>query len=226
MPCLMCGKWKLGSQYIVRSCMGCKCAGRGTRREPRGEGEDCEGGRKTETRGTRTSDGGGREGREAIQRNGARGAAMNDSGSRITSGEASSGGSPRAPGRRPGNGTRPLVFLGNSRGDEACGVCRVSCNARAPGDEFPVWARAPHVVAVLHARCVVEALARVTAPAPPRCPAVSCGAHHPRLGALEVAVHADPGLRNRAALMGGETTDDADLRSRRLWYGCDQTAWV
>ncbi|CAN0575795.1 unnamed protein product, partial [Laminaria digitata] len=55
---------------------------------------------------------------------------------------------------------------------------------------------------VLHARCVVEALARGAAPAPLRCPAVDCGALHPRRDALEAAVQADPGLRNRAARMG------------------------
>ena len=51
---------------------------------------------------------------------------MNDSGSRITSGEASSGGSPRAPGRRPGNGTRPRAFLDDTRGGMAYGVCRLT----------------------------------------------------------------------------------------------------
>ena len=58
---------------------------------------------------------------------------MNDSGSRILNGEASAGGSPRAPGRRPGNGTRPRAFLDDTRGGMACGICRFNAPARAPG---------------------------------------------------------------------------------------------
>ncbi|CAN0556113.1 unnamed protein product, partial [Laminaria digitata] len=71
---------------------------------------------------------------------------------------------------------------------------------------------------------VVQALARGAAPAPLRCPAVDCGALHPRRDALEAAVQADPGLRNRAARMGGGTIGDEDLRSRGLWYGWDQNS--
>ena len=77
---------------------------------------------------------------------------------------------------------------------------------------------------VLLVRCVVEVLARGVAPAPLRYPAVSCRAQHLRRDALEAAVQADPGLRNRAARMGGETAGDADLRSRGLWYGWDHNS--
>ena len=41
---------------------------------------------------------------------------------------------------------------------------------------------------------------------------------------MEAVVQADPGLRNRAARMGGGTAGDADLRSRGLWYGWDQNS--
>ena len=77
---------------------------------------------------------------------------------------------------------------------------------------------------MLHARCVVEALARVVAPAPLRCPAASFRAQHPRRDAPEAAVRADPGLRNRAAPMERGTAGDADLRSRGLWYRWDQNS--
>ena len=77
---------------------------------------------------------------------------------------------------------------------------------------------------MLHALCVVEALARGAAPAPLRCPAANCGAQHPRRDALQAAVQADPGLRNRAQRMGGGTKGDEDLRSRGLWYGWDQNS--
>ena len=55
---------------------------------------------------------------------------------------------------------------------------------------------------------------------------VSCKAQHSRRDALEAAVQADPGLRNRAARMEGGTAGDADLRSRGLWYGWDQNSLV
>lgn len=47
---------------------------------------------------------------------------------------------------------------------------------------------------------------------------------HPRRNALEATVQADPGLRIRAARVGGGTTRDADLRSWGLWYGWDQNS--
>ena len=50
-----------------------------------------------------------------------------------------------------------------------------------------MWVRAPRVVE-LHARCVVEILARVTTRAPLRCPEINWGAKHPRPDAWEVAV--------------------------------------
>ena len=77
---------------------------------------------------------------------------------------------------------------------------------------------------MLQARCVVEALARGTAPAPLRCPYVDCEARHPRRDTLEAAVHTDSDLRNRAARIGRETLGDEDLRSRGLWYGWDQNS--
>ena len=92
--------------------------------------------------------------------------------------------------------------------------------AGAPGGTFSTG-QGHHV---LHARCVVEALARGVAPVPLRCPAVSCRAQHPRRDALDAAVQADPGFRNRAARMGGGTAGDADLLSQGLWYGWEQNS--
>ena len=51
---------------------------------------------------------------------------MNDSGSRIPNGETPAGRSSRVPGRRLENGTRPRAFLGDTRGNVACGICRVT----------------------------------------------------------------------------------------------------
>ena len=51
---------------------------------------------------------------------------MNDSGSSILNGEALTGRPPSTPGEGPGHGTRPRAFLGDTRGDVACGVCRVT----------------------------------------------------------------------------------------------------
>ena len=172
-----------------------------------------------ETGGTRTSDIGGREGRGASQRIGGREAASNDSGSRIPNGEAAEGGSPRAPGMSSGNGTRPSAFLGDTRG-VACGVCGITLQFGHRAVRFPCE-QGRHV---LHARCVVEALARGASPATLRCPAVNCGAQHSRRDTQEAAVQADPGLRNRAGKIGGGTTGDEDLRSRGVWYGWDQNS--
>ena len=77
---------------------------------------------------------------------------------------------------------------------------------------------------VLHSRYVVEALARVAAPAPLRRPAVNCGAQHPRRHALEAAVQVDPGPRDRAERMGEENEGDDGIRSRGLRYGWDQNS--
>ena len=71
---------------------------------------------------------------------------------------------------------------------------------------------------------MVEALARSAAPAPLRCPTVNGEAEHPRREVLEAAVQVDPGLRNRARRMQGETIGDEDLRSRGLGYGWDQNS--
>ena len=49
---------------------------------------------------------------------------MNDSGSSILNGEALTGRPPSTPGEGPGHGTRPRAFLGDTRGDVACEVCR------------------------------------------------------------------------------------------------------
>ena len=140
---------------------------------------------------------------------------MNDSGSRIPYGEASTGGSPRAQGRRPENKTRPRAFLGDTRGGTACGVCRLTLQLGHRAVRFPCG-QGCHV---LHARCVVEALARIAAPAPLRCPTINYGAQHPRWNSLEAAVQADPGRRSRARRMGGGTIGNEDLRSRGLWRG-------
>ena len=102
----------------------------------------------------------------------------------------------------------------------ACGVCGITLQLGHRAVRFP-YRQGRHV---LHARCVVVALARGAAPAPLRCPAVNCGVQHPRHDALEAAVQADPGLRNRAGRMGGGTIGDENLRSRGLWYGWDQNS--
>ena len=49
---------------------------------------------------------------------------MNDSSPGIPDGEAPASHSPRAPERGPGDGTRPLSFLGDTRGDVVCVICR------------------------------------------------------------------------------------------------------
>ena len=69
-----------------------------------------------------------------------------------------------------------------------------------------------------------EALARGVAPVPLRCPAVIRRAQHPRPDALEAAVQADPGLRNRVARMGGGTASDANHRHRGIRCGWDQNS--
>ena len=97
---------------------------------------------------------------------------MSRSGHRIPNGEAPAERSPRAPVGEPGNGERPRAFLGDTQGDVACGVCRVTLQLGHRAVRFPCG-QGGHVP---HARYVVEALARGVAPAPLRCPAVSCRA--------------------------------------------------
>ena len=143
---------------------------------------------------------------------------MSSSGHTIPNGEAPAGGIPMAPIGGAGNGECPHVFLGDTQGGVACGVCRVTLQLRHRAVRFPCG-QGRHV---LHARFSVEALARGVAPAPLSCPAVR--AQRPRRDALKPAVEADPGLRNRAARMGGGTAGDADLRSRGRWYGRDQNS--
>ena len=129
---------------------------------------------------------------------------MNGGGCRVPNGEVSAGRSPWAPGRRSGNGTRRCAFLGDTRGGMACGVCRVTLQLGLRAVRFPCN-QGRHV---LHARCVVEALTRSTAPAPLRCPTINCEAQHPRRDAPEVSVQADPGRRNGARRMGGGIIGD------------------
>ena len=119
---------------------------------------------------------------------------MSSSGHRIPNGEAPAGGSSRAPVGGPGNGKRPHAFLGDTQGDVSFGVCRVAPRLGHQAVRYP-GGQGRHV---FHARWVVETLARGVAPAPLCRPAVSCIAQHPRRDALEAAVQADPGLRNRA----------------------------
>ena len=128
---------------------------------------------------------------------------MKDSGLRIPDGEAPAEGSPRAPGTGPGDGTRPRAFPGHTRRDLMCRICRVTLQPGHRAVRFPCGQGLYVLVLVLHARCVVEALARGAAPAPLRCPPVKCGAQHPRLDALEAAVEADSGLRIGAARWEG-----------------------
>jgi len=68
----------------------------------------------------------------------------------------------------------------------------------------------------LHARCVIEALAKGTAPALLRYPAANCRARHSWWDALEAAVQAEPGLAVGQRGWEGRVTTDADLRSQRL----------
>ena len=68
---------------------------------------------------------------------------------------------------------------------------------------------------------MVEALARSVAPTPLRCPTGNCRAQYPTRDALEAAVQAGPGLRNRARRIGEGTIGDEDLRSRGGWYVWD-----
>ena len=124
------------------------------------------------------------------------------------------------PGRRHGNATRPRASLGVPRGGMACGICRLTLHLGHRAVRYSCG-QGRHV---LHARCVVEALARSAAPESLRCPTVNCRAQHPIRDALEAAVQADPGLRSRARRMGGGTIGDEDLRSRGPWYGWDQNS--
>ena len=112
---------------------------------------------------------------------------------------------------------RPRAFLDDTQGDVASGVRHFTLQLGQRAVRFPCG-QGRHV---LHARCVVEDLARGVAPAPLRCPAVSCGAQHPTRDALEAAVQADPGLRNRAARLGGGTAGDADYAVGA--FGMDET---
>lgn len=145
---------------------------------------------------------------------------MDDSGSMIPNREAPAGGSPRTPARRPENKTRPLAFLGDTKGRA---TCRIWCVPLYLGH----WAvRLPceqgrHMP---HARCVVEAVVRHAAPAPLHCPAANCGAQHPRRDALKAAVQEGPGLRSRAGRIERRTIGDEDLRGRGLSYGWDQNS--
>ena len=119
---------------------------------------------------------------------------MNGSGSRIPKSEASAGRPPRAPGKRSGNATRPLAFLGNTREGMVCEVCRLLLQLGHRAVRLPCG-QGSHVPL---ARYVFETLARSAAPAPwSTSPPVNCGTQHPRRDALESAVEADPGLRNR-----------------------------
>ena len=73
--------------------------------------------------------------------------------------------------RRPSRGTRPNAVLGDTLGDVACGVRRVTLQL----DHQEVCLPCGEGLYVLHARCEVEAFAKSAAPAPLRCPAASCG---------------------------------------------------
>ena len=80
---------------------------------------------------------------------------MSSSGHRRTNGEELTGGSFRAPVGGPGNGERPRAFLGDAKGDVACGVCRVTPQPGRRAVRFPCRQGRP----VLYIRCVVEVLA-------------------------------------------------------------------
>ena len=97
---------------------------------------------------------------------------MSSSGHRIPNGEVPAGGSPSAPVGGPGNGERPRAFLGDTQGNVVCGVCRVMLQLGHRAIRFPCG-QGCHV---LHAHCMVEALAKGVALALLCFPAVSCRA--------------------------------------------------
>ena len=144
---------------------------------------------------------------------------MSSRGHRIPNRKAPAEGSSRAAVGGPGNGERPRAFLGDTEGDVACGVWRETLQLGQRAVRF-LCGQGRHV---LHARCVVEALARGVAPAL-RCPAISCRAQHPRRDALEAAVQADPGLRKPGPAHGRGGRRRRRPKQPGAWYGWDHNS--
>lgn len=117
----------------------------------------------------------------------------------------------------------PGTFLADTPRGVAYGVCRVTLQGGHRAVRIPCG-QGCHLWQRHHVGCVVEALVRVAAPAPLRCPEVNCVARYTRWGSLKAMVQPDPGLRIWARRMEGGITGDEDRRSRRLWYGWDQNS--
>ena len=79
---------------------------------------------------------------------------------------------------------------------------------------------------MLHASCVVGALARSVALTPLRWPAVNFGAQHLVRDALEAAYQADPCLRNWPARMGGGPQAKRTYAAGGFGTDGTKTAWV
>lgn len=112
-----------------------------------------------------------------------RGAARNGDGGTLRNGVTPAGGPPRALRRESGNRTHPKAF----RHQGKCCVRGLPC-------DYPSRVRRERGRYVLHARCVVEGLARGASLAPAHCPAIEYGYRHTGRVALEAAVQADSDL--------------------------------
>ena len=91
--------------------------GRGRGSEHNSEEGDTLGGEEADVGGTRTKSAGGRGRRAESERSGGRGATMSRRGHRIPNGEAPAAVSLTVLAGGPGNGKRPLAFLGNTQGN-------------------------------------------------------------------------------------------------------------
>lgn len=81
----------------------------------------------------------------------------NRGGPSLSNGEEAAGRSPRALGRGAGNGTPPRAFVDDTRGEAECGVVVYRSSLGTGRYAFHVQGKRRHM---LHARCMVKALAR------------------------------------------------------------------
>lgn len=163
-------------------------------------------------------EGGRRRNREATRRGGRR-AACNGGGPTPSNGVSLDG----KPSRAPGRGLRAQRTSAPWRHPGRRGVrgFPFGAPARAPWTSFPCGV-GRHV---LHARCVVQALAEGAAAAPLLCPASNGWVRHPAWDRREAAVQADPCLRNRASRVGeGRAAGNADPPRRGLGCEWDQNS--